>query len=191
MSDKIFPANRSESGPFDSSEIDLPAGFLDFGSIRVAPTSEFTMKLEVEEATRRVVAITFEKDHSTLQVSVFAASKHEGVWSDVMELLTESITSAGGSATQVSSQFGFNLEAKVVIPGEGHRDIRFLGVDGPRWFIRGSITGVALADPALTAEFEELFRSLVIHRGDSPMPPREPLDLVVPAGIITPPRPGF
>jgi hypothetical protein len=187
----MFPINRSESGPFDSSELDLPVGYLDFGAIRLTATPDIAIKLEVEEATGRVVALTIERGASTLQVSVFAASKHEGVWAEVIQQLTDSISAAGGAVRAVSSQLGTTLEADIVSSGELPRSIRFLGVDGPRWFLRGSVTGAALTDAAEAAEIEQIFRSLVIHRGDSPMPPKEALEIVVPAGIITPPRPGL
>jgi hypothetical protein len=35
---------------------------------------------------------------------------------------------------------------------------------------------------------EDIFRSLVIDRGNSPMPPREPLPLKVPDGNFVPPK---
>jgi len=187
----MYPANRAQSGPFDSSEIELPNGYLDFGAIRLMATPDIAIKLEVEEATGRVVALTIERGGSTLQVSVFAASKHEGIWAEVLDQLTDSITTAGGAANTVTSQLGTTLDAEIVMPGEASRKIRFLGVDGPRWFLRGSVTGTALTESSDAAEIEEIFRSLVIHRGDSPMPPKESLEIVVPAGIITPPRPGL
>ncbi len=191
MTEKIFPSNRLELGPFDSSEVDLPAGYLDFGAIRLVPEPEVGIRLEVEEATGRVLALTLESAGTTLQVSVFAASKHEGVWGDVLEQLAGSIESSGGSVTPYLGQLGPGLDARVVQPDGQLRDTRFIGVDGPRWFVRGSITGNALADLVSATEIEDIFRSLVIHRGDSPMPPKEPLEIVVPAGIITPPRPGL
>lgn len=191
MSEKIFPANRSSDGPFDSSEVELPPGSLDFGSIRLMPRPDTAIKLEVEESTGRVVALTFEKSAAVLQVSAFAASKHEGVWAEVLQQLTESIVSAGGEVEAVSSQLGTSLEATVVSQTEPPRRIRFIGVDGPRWFLRGSIFGSAISDDSVAAELEELFRALVVHRGEAPMPPKEPLELSVPNGIITPPRPGL
>ncbi len=191
MTEKILLANRSQLGPFDSSEVELPLGFLDFGAIRLVPESDIGIRLEVEESTNRVVALTLESAGTTLQVSVFAASKHEGVWSDVLAQLRTSIDSSGGSATDYIGQLGPGLDAEVKQPEGGFRKIRFVGVDGPRWFIRGSITGVALDDLVAATVIEDIFRSLVIHRGDSPMPPKEPLEIVVPAGIITPPRPGI
>jgi hypothetical protein len=191
VTEKIFPANRVELGPFDSSEVELPTGFLDFGAIRLMPEPSVGIRLEVEEATGRVVALTLEAADSVIQVSVFAASKHEGIWSDVLAQLTSSIEASGGSAHPYTGQLGPGLDAQVVQADGSLRPIRFIGVDGPRWFMRGSITGAALSEITSATEIEDIFRSLVIHRGDSPMPPKEPLEIVVPAGIIIPPRPGM
>ena len=58
---------------------------------------------------------------------------------------------------------------------------RFVGVDGPRWFLRGVIGGAATSDVDAAAQIEDLFRSLVVVRGTSPMPPRDLIPLKMPA----------
>ncbi len=54
-------------------------------------------------------------------------------------------------------------------PAEGQtghmRLARFIGVDGPRWFLRGVIAGEAAVDPGAAAQVEDLFRSIVVVRG--------------------------
>jgi hypothetical protein len=66
--------------------------------------------------------------------------------------------------------------------GYGWQPVRFLGVDGPRWFLRGVVQGAALQDPEQARAIEEIFAGVVVVRGDSPMPPRELLELSLPAG---------
>jgi hypothetical protein len=70
------------------------------------------------------------------------------------------------------------------VPGEqpliGLQPIRFLGVDGPRWFLRGVITGPAAERPQLAAPFEAIFAGLVVVRGDHPVPPRDLLEVTLP-----------
>jgi hypothetical protein len=63
----------------------------------------------------------------------------------------------------------------------GIQEARFLGVDGPRWFVRGVITGPAATEASTGRAMIDLFRSLVIVRGETPMPPREMLPIKVPA----------
>ncbi|MGB4135503.1 MAG: DUF3710 domain-containing protein, partial [Microbacterium sp.] len=57
---------------------------------------------------------------------------------------------------------------------------RFVGVDGPRWFLRGVIGGDAASDPAAAEQVEDLFRSIVVVRGATPMPPRDLIPLKMP-----------
>jgi hypothetical protein len=60
------------------------------------------------------------------------------------------------------------------------RPVRFVGVDGPRWFLRGLFAGAAAADPAAAAPLEAVFREVVVIRGEQPMPPRDLLELRLP-----------
>jgi hypothetical protein len=59
----------------------------------------------------------------------------------------------------------------------------FVGVDGPRWFLRALFTGVAATDPALAGVLEDAVRNIVVVRGSSPMPVRDPLPLVLPKEV--------
>ena len=189
--EKIAPANRSSYGPFDVSEFTLPTNHVNLGSIVVIPDEETALRLEVDESTGNVVAITLEKANSILQVVAFAAPNSEGLWSEVMNQLYSSITSNGGSVTEGNSALGPNLTAIIPQSEGAARHIKFIGVDGPRWFLRGSITGAALQDPLASEQIDALFRSLVVNRGNAPMPPREALPLRLPEGAIAPPRTEF
>ena len=65
--------------------------------------------------------------------------------------------------------------------GSELRLARFIGIDGPRWFLRGVIGGAGASDPDEAAKVEDLFRSIVVVRGGSPMPPRDLIPLKMPA----------
>jgi hypothetical protein len=58
--------------------------------------------------------------------------------------------------------------------------VRFIGVDGPRWFLRGLFQGPAATDPAAAEPLEALIREVVVVRGDHPVPPRDLLELRLP-----------
>ena len=84
--------------------------------------------------------------------------------------------------------FGTELIAEVASADEqgqaiAKRHLKFVGIDGPRWFLRVVISGAALTDPAASGAVDDVIRGLVVNRGDSPMPPRELLALSMPAGI--------
>ena len=184
------PISQVLTGPHDVSEVGSTLGFISFGSILMPTIEGVSVRVEVDENTGDVVAVSFEHDGSVLQVSAFAASKSDQLWEEIYLQLIETITTTGGEVTETFGGFGKQLEAKLVTPSET-RDLRFIGFNGPRWFLRGAITGVALTDPAAALNMEDIFRSLVIDRGNSPLPPREPLPLRVPDGTFVPPKSGL
>jgi len=69
------------------------------------------------------------------------------------------------------------------VPG-GLHPVRFLGVDGPRWFLRGVISGPAARQPEIAAPLEQVFADVVVARGDHPVPPRDMLEIQLPAEAL-------
>lgn len=175
---------RVAKGPWDVSEIDSQDGYLDLGALLIQPVEGLQLRLEVEEASQRVVAVTMDLEGSSLQLQAFAAPRSEGLWDEIREQIAESVASQGGETEEISGSFGAELVAK--LPSEtaqglqGFRAARFMGVDGPRWFLRGVIGGPAALERDAAAGLEELFRRVVVVRGDNPMPPRELLQLRLP-----------
>lgn len=74
--------------------------------------------------------------------------------------------------------------------------MRFIGVDGPRWFLRGVIRGEGAVRPEAAARIEEIFAGIVVVRGHHPVPPRDLLELRLPnqsrpaPGQVAVPKPG-
>ena len=97
--------------------------------------------------------------------------------------MLEGITTAGGTAELVEGSFGTELRAKVPeAPGskKALQPARFIGVDGPRWFLRGMFTGPAATDEAAAAALAGVFRAIVVVRGAEAMAPRDQLPLALP-----------
>ena len=67
--------------------------------------------------------------------------------------------------------------------------VRFVGVDGPRWFLRGVFTGTAY-EPGAEPQLEAVVRSCVVVRGDEAMAPKAPLPLRLPDDAVTTDGPG-
>ena len=63
---------------------------------------------------------------------------------------------------------------------------RFIGVDGPRWFLRAMLVGPVAADAAKARAFEEALRGVIVVRGNDPLPVREPVPLQLPSGVELP-----
>ena len=60
--------------------------------------------------------------------------------------------------------------------------MRFIGIDGPRWFLRAMLVGAVATDAAKARPFEDALRNVVVVRGNEPLPVREPVPLQLPAG---------
>lgn len=165
-------------GPWDLSEIDESVERIDFGGLRLKGVDGLQVQAQVDERTGAVGVITLVLGDGSLQVQAFAAPKATGIWSDVRRQLMSSITSQGGLVEEAPGDYGTELRARV--PGQGGlQPVRFVGVDGPRWFLRGLFIGSG-AVPGGNAALEQVFRDLVVVRGEEAMVPGEVIALTLP-----------
>ncbi|WP_374776233.1 DUF3710 domain-containing protein [Streptomyces sp. NBC_01310] len=177
------PAPRPD-GPWDVSEVlgDPADGRVDLGGILVPGVEG--MELRVEVAGDAIVAATVVLGDSAVQLQAFAAPRKEGIWGEVREEIASGITQQGGIIDEAQGSLGWELRAQVPVPlpdGQtGAQLVRFVGVDGPRWFLRGVISGQGAVRPESAGVLEQIFRDTVVVRGDGPMAPRDPIVLKLP-----------
>ncbi|WP_328916639.1 MULTISPECIES: DUF3710 domain-containing protein [unclassified Streptomyces] len=176
------PAPRPD-GPWDLSEIQEPGeGRVDLGGLFVPGVEG--MELRVEVAGESIVAATVVLRDSAVQLQAFAAPKSEGIWGEVREEIASGITQQGGIVDEVEGPLGWELRAQVPVQlpdgTNGVQLVRFIGADGPRWFLRGVISGQGAVQPAAAGVLESVFRDTVVVRGDAPMAPRDPIVLKLP-----------
>ena len=186
---KSAPADREAKGPFDAAEVSGVRPYVDLGGVKIVPRTDLHLRLEVEEQSKRVVAVGLEYHGSTLQVQPFAAPRSSGLWHEIRGQIMEQLASQGARAKTVSGPFGPEIFAEIPVTVEGQQGMRlarFIGVDGPRWFLRGVIAGKGATDREAAAEIEELFRSIVVVRGTTPMPPRDLIPLQMPVQLGAP-----
>ncbi|MFR9724615.1 DUF3710 domain-containing protein [Streptomyces sp. MS19] len=179
---RLEPAPRPE-GPWDLSEVGSPAeGRVDLGGLFVPGVPG--MELRVEVAGDAIVAATVVLKDSAVQLQAFAAPKREGIWGEVREEIAGGITKQGGTIDEIEGPLGWELRAQVPVQlpdgKRGLQVVRFVGVDGPRWFLRGVISGQGAVQPQAAGLLEQIFRDTVVARGDSPMAPRDPIVLKLP-----------
>jgi Protein of unknown function (DUF3710) len=178
------PTVSRDGGPFDRSEVGGLEGRLDLGAIWLTGTPGMELRLEVDEQSQEVVGVTAVLAESAVQLQAFAAPRSEGVWDDIRTEIAASITSQGGTADKASGPFGTELRAQM--PGQGpdgrtvFSPVRFVGVDGPRWFLRAVLSGPAAADESAASALLDVVRATVVVRGDEAMAPRELLPLKLP-----------
>jgi hypothetical protein len=179
-------------GPFDSEEVDLTddgVSRIDLGAVIVTPWDGLGLQLQVNEADRKVQAVTAVWKNSGLEVTLFAAPNSGGLAEELREDAVDEAEQAGGTATLADGPFG--SEVRRVLPQEGPGGEQMFHVsriwfaEGPRWLLRGTLLGEAAigeADAPVVAPFVELFRNLVVRRGDKPMVPGELIPMTLPEG---------
>jgi hypothetical protein len=184
---RATPSASRENGPWDVAEVDDPAagGRVDLGGLWLPGRPGLEVRVEADQATSQVVAVTLVLGRSALQLQPFAAPKTEDIWDEVRGEIRAGITKQGGTADEVDGPLGTELRTKVPVrAADGSSSVqpaRFVGASGPRWFLRGVMTGQAAVEEGTDAELVELFREVVVVRGFDPMAPRDPIPLRLPA----------
>ena len=170
------------TGPWDGAGAYPAAERMDFGSLLV-PVRE-GLEVQINMAEDQGVWIAVLRGDNGLQLQAFAAPKTSGLWDEVRHEIADEIVKSGGECREEEGPFGTELHARVRTDEPGQRtqtqSVRFLGVDGPRWFLRGVISGPAARRPELARPFEEVFEDVVVIRGDHPAPPRDLLEIRLP-----------
>ncbi|WP_313814224.1 DUF3710 domain-containing protein [Glutamicibacter sp.] len=172
------------NGPFDYKDVEDTDDYLDFGSILVKPIAGLKVRMDVEQSNQRVVAVSLEVAESRVQLMAFSASKSESLWPGISDKIREDIKGQNGEIYQRDGDYGQELLAQVPqqLPDgrAGHVALRFVGIDGPRWFLRAVVGGAAISDEEAAKTIDSLIRSVIVNRGDKPLPPQELLPLSVP-----------
>ncbi|GLY21323.1 DUF3710 domain-containing protein [Micromonospora sp. NBRC 101691] len=174
-------AGAAARGPYDISEVSDDVQRLDLGSLHIpaVPGVEVRVQADPQGVVQQVVLVHGE---NALQLGVFAAPRSDGIWDEVREEIRQSLFNDGAAAQEMPGEYGTELRARVRTP-DGITDLRFIGVDGPRWMVRGVYQGVAAVDPAAAGPLAECLDGLVVDRGQEAKPVREPLPLRLPKEV--------
>ncbi|MEV0004640.1 DUF3710 domain-containing protein [Micromonospora sp. NPDC050980] len=167
-------------GPYDVSEApDEPR--LDLGSLQIpaVPDVEVRVQADPQGVIQQVVLV---HGQNALQLGVFAAPRSDGIWDEVRAEIRTSLANDGATAEEVDGERGPELRARVRTP-DGVTDLRFVGIDGPRWMVRGVFQGLAATDPAAAGPLSACLDGLVVDRGQEAKPVREPLPLRLPREV--------
>ena len=109
---KSAPADCASAGPFDDSEANAVRPYVDLGGVKIVPREGLHLRLEVEEASKRVVAVGLDYAGSTLQVQPFAAPRSTGLWHEIRQQISEQIAKQGGTTKLTTGPFGPELLAE-------------------------------------------------------------------------------
>ncbi len=169
------PVPDRRVGPYDSAQSPPPATRLDLGSLQIPSVTGVQVRVQANQqgAVQRVMLVHGE---SALHLVALAAPRTEPIWHEVREDIRRSLAARQLPVEEVNGAYGVELRARV--PGEERTtDVRFVGVDGPRWLLRADFHGPAARDPAGSPELIECLHGLVVDRGAEARPAKEPLPL--------------
>ena len=145
--------------------------YLDMGSYYLPFLKGIELRVKANRATQQVLGTTITYGSSSVEIEAFAAPKTLGLWDDVRADLIE----ANKDAKEVEGVFGTELALPVTVKGGRKVLTRIVGVDGPRWMLRGIFSGKAATDPEgeEAKALNQFFADIVVERGDDPLAPRD------------------
>ncbi|HEX2904233.1 MAG TPA: DUF3710 domain-containing protein [Jatrophihabitans sp.] len=168
------------TGPFDHADAGDAEQLqrLDLGALLIPAETGLEIRVEVVEQGQ-VAGVTLVNEVGQMQLGVFAAPRKEGIWEDVRTEIKGAISKDGGTVNEQDGEFGPELTGK--LPGQGGvTPVRFIGVDGPRWFLRATLAGAPALDDAQAGPFLQALRQVIVVRGTEPLPVRDPVPLTLP-----------
>ncbi|XVS66268.1 DUF3710 domain-containing protein [Actinosynnema sp. CA-299493] len=170
---------EAEEGPFDSTQApDDGLSRLDLGSIRLPVPEGVQLQVEMDPAGA-VRAVHLLTTVGQLTVSAFAAPKNDRLWPDVSGEMIAQFKSDGFRILRENGEWGEEITAR---NNEVH--LRVVGVDGPRWMLRGIAAAPTEEQSAkATDALYALMRDTVVVRGEQAMPVRTPLPIELPEAI--------
>lgn len=172
-----------DEGPFDvadAPELDR----IDLGGLQIPMVDGMELRIETDQRRQEATGVSLVLGGSSLQLQAFAAPKSRGLWDEVRAALRTSVIEQGGTAETRPGPFGTELLTRLPLKRAdgrpGYRPARFIGIDGPRWFVRAILAGKALSAPEQAKLFERILSQVVVVRGGDAMAPQELIPLTLP-----------
>lgn len=166
-------------GPFDVADFDddgIPR--IDLGSVKVPVPDGSQVQVEMDPEAGGVRAVHVVTEQGQITVSAYAAPRSGGLWREVSSELADQLRSDGAKVTLGRGVWGLEISAII-----GDVALRFVGVDRPRWMLRGVIAGPQSEAAGAVEVLREIVRRTIVDRGDAPMPVRTPLTITLPEAV--------
>jgi len=172
-------------GPWDADDLaDDGIDRVDLGSLRVAPTEDTELRLQVDEQTGEVQSVMLAGEEGAIELRAFAAPRGGDLWSEVRPQIAADVSQHGGTATERDGRWGVELvcQMQVVMPdgSQAMQPSRIVGVNGPRWLLRATFLGLPAVQPDDAEVWEDALAAVVVHRGSHAMPVGDALPLTLP-----------
>jgi Protein of unknown function (DUF3710) len=177
---------RTDDDTDDTDETDGAPARIDLGALVLPAHPQVQVQLQVDETSGEAAAVLLVAEDGAMELRVFAAPRHEDIWTDVRTQMAAEAKRLGGDSREVEGPFGTVLQMVVpVTTPEGEHAAQqsaVLGIAGPRWLLRASMYGRPAREWRPDGLLESLLKEVVVDRGNQPMTPGEGLTLRLPAG---------
>ncbi len=181
--DDADDAGTPRVGPYDITEAPGSTdGMLDLGGLLIPVVDNVEVRVEADQEGE-IRSVVLAHRNGALELAVFAAPRTAGIWDEVREDIRTALEADQVKATEVDGEYGTELKARVRTPG-GPVDVRFVGIDGPRWMVRAVYQGRAASDPVAAAPLDTCLHGLVVNRGTAAMPVRDSIPLRLPRQAV-------
>ena len=167
-----YVGRGEQYGPWDVNDENVPDydEYLDMGSYYLPFLLGIQLRIKANRKTGQVLGATITFGASSLEIEAFDAPKTMGLWDD----MRADLLAANDKATQKAGVFGTEVMLPVTIKGGRTVMTRVVGIDGPRWMLRGVFSGrAAVAEGPETDALNKFFADIVVERGDEPLAPRD------------------
>jgi len=157
---------------------------IDLGALKIPLIDGLEISMNIDQESMHGVSVSLVLGSSMADVQVFARAKDELLWPQTRDGLVAGLSEQGVSSTVTIGRFGSEVQCTMPATDFDGKNIlqsvRFIGIDGDRWFMRVAISGSATVDPKEIDAFDDLVEALVVVRGEDPMSPGELLEFNVP-----------
>jgi hypothetical protein len=162
---------------------------LDLGPLLLPNVPGLEVHLDLDVRTGNGKSVSLHLDMSIVELQVFAAATNEDLWGDMRNAIAAGLREQDVDCQVVEGRFGTEVRAvmpTVDLDGNAHvQPVRFVGIRGSRWFLRGVISGTgAIATSQIPPEIDNVIAQIVVHRGSEPQAPGERLWLRSPTAVL-------
>ena len=173
-------------GPYDVEEFDdaavVTVGRHDLGSVLIPENEGAELAIEVNQqgVPTMVWMVT---PNGRYNITAYAAPKTGNLWREVVTEIAESLRNDSAQVSVEDGPWGREVVG-VMTKGPEPVVMRFVGVDGPRWMVRGAAIGTPESADAIAADVRSALADTVVRRGDTPQPVRAMLNLQLSESLV-------
>lgn len=179
------PGDDTE-GPFDLEEFDDPSvvtvGRHDLGSVLIPENESAELAVEVNQQGVPTM-VWMVSPNGRYNITAYAAPKTGGLWREVVTEIAESLRNDQAQVSIEDGPWGREVVG-LVTKGPEPVVMRFVGVDGYRWMVRGAAIGTPESADAIAADVRNALTDTVVRRGDTPQPVRNMLPLQLSESLV-------